>query len=41
MSGSKPGETQKAILKLIFPVILNGVKDLKLLKIHDSSLRSE
>jgi len=27
--------------KPIFPVILNEVKDLKLLKIQDSSLRSE
>jgi hypothetical protein len=30
-----------AIAKLIFSVILNAVKDLKLFKIRDSSLRSE
>jgi hypothetical protein len=33
--------TLEPIAKPIFPVILNKVNDLKLLKIRDSSLRSE
>ncbi len=33
--------TDEALAKLVYIVILNAVKDLKLLKIRDSSLRSE
>jgi len=40
-SGWFHGPILEDIAKLIFSVILNAVNDLKLLKIRDSSLRSE
>jgi hypothetical protein len=39
--GQTKSETKEALAKVAHFVILNKVKDLKLLKIRDSSLRSE